>query len=145
MGKRRNDSPASLEATTDEDNVTETSNDESDADRSDCDCSQDKTDLDRRIASNCTSACCSDDISHPVHLTLGSKVAKRKQGKQSRSLCSSWFSEHPWLTYCTTKRKVFCFYCRRAYKTNVLTFSKKSDQAFISIGYDNWKKAKSSI
>ena len=40
------------------------------------------------------------------------------------------------------KKKVFCFYCRRAYKTNVLTFSKKSDQAFISIGYDHWKKAK---
>ena len=103
LGKRRNDSSASLEAITDEDNVTESSDDESDADRSDCDCSNE---LDRRITSNCTSACCSDNTSHPVHLTLGSKVAKRKQGKQSCSLCSSWFSEHSWLTYCTTKRKV---------------------------------------
>ena len=47
LGKRRNDSPASLEATTDEDNVTESSDDESDADRSDCDCSQDKMDLEK--------------------------------------------------------------------------------------------------
>ena len=79
LKKRRNDSPASLEANTDEDNVTESSNDECDADRSDCDCSPDKMNLDRRIASNCTSACCSDNISHPVHPTLGSKVAKCKR------------------------------------------------------------------
>ena len=146
LGKRSVNSAASLEATTDEDNATESSDDENDTDHSDCDHgdrSGDITkDLERRIASKCTSACCSDDISCPVHPTLGSKVAKRKQGKQSRSLCSSWFSEYPWLTYCTTKRKVFCFYCRKAYKTKVLTFSKKSDQAFIGIGYDNWKKAK---
>uniref|UniRef100_A0A1X7TLH3 Uncharacterized protein n=1 Tax=Amphimedon queenslandica TaxID=400682 RepID=A0A1X7TLH3_AMPQE len=55
LGKRNVNSPASLETTTDEDNVTESSNDESDTDHSDCDygdCSGDKTrDLERRIAS----------------------------------------------------------------------------------------------
>ena len=35
--------------------------------------------VDRRIASNCTSACCSDNISNPVHPTLDSKVAKCKR------------------------------------------------------------------
>ena len=40
------------------------------------------------------------------HGTL--RVAVHRQGKQSRLLCSSWFGEHKWLTFCSTREKVFC-------------------------------------
>lgn len=45
-------------------------------------------------SSRCALPCCSDEAIDPVHPKPDSKqLAKRKQGKQSRSLCSSWFDE----------------------------------------------------
>ena len=50
--------------------------------------------------------------------------------------------EFPWLTYCTTFGTVFCFHCREAKSKKLLTFSKCLDNAFITTGFNNWKKAK---
>ena len=53
--------------------------------------------------------------------------------------CRKWFTEHTWLTFCVSRKKVFCFYCRAAASKHLLTFS---SSAFISSGFNNWKKAK---
>ena len=100
------------------------------------------TDHSRRPTSKCTSTCCFDEGTGPVHPKGSKQIARRKRGKQSRSLCINWFDEHPWLTFCETNEKVFCFYCRKAHAMKIMSFSTKSDLAFISAGFDNWKKVK---
>ena len=50
--------------------------------------------------------------------------------------------EHKWLTFCVTRNLVFCFYCRLAATRGLLSFSKNASDAFVSKGFNNWKKAK---
>ena len=40
-----------------------------------------------------------------------------------------------------THNKVFCHYCRTATTSCLVSFSKKNKDAFVSVGFDNWKKA----
>ena len=40
----------------------------------------------------------------------------KKQGQQHRSFCSKWFKEYNWISFCTTRNKVFCYYCRKSAK-----------------------------
>lgn len=90
----------------------------------------------------CSSECCADELSEPYHPRIDFALTKRKQGKQSRSFCSSWFKNYKWLSFCTSRQKAFCFYCRSAMSKGLLAWSKKADGAFITKGFDNWKKAK---
>ena len=73
---------------------------------------------------------------------INQALTRKKQGKQTRSLLSSWFREHKWLTFCITRKKALCFYCHKAYSKGLITFSKKGDTTFIIKEFDNWKKAK---
>ena len=40
-----------------------------------------------------------------------------------------------------THNKVFCHYCHTTNASHLVSFSKKNKDAFISVGFDNWKKA----
>lgn len=95
-----------------------------DKDTADVDGDSDTGDFPRPTrSSKCALPCCSDEAIDPVHPKPSSKqLGKRKQGKQSHSLRSSWFNEYPWLTYCETDEKV---YCRKAYLMKMLTFTHK--------------------
>ena len=53
---------------------------------------------------------------------------KRVQGSQSRSFNKKWFQDHHWLSFCTNRNKVFCFYCRLAASN---TSAKQSSSTFI--------------
>ena len=76
---------------------------------------------------------------HPVDTS----DTKRTQGKQVHVFfCHKWFTEHSWLTFCVSRKKVFCFYCHAAVSKHLLMFSTKADSAFISNGFNNWKKVK---
>ena len=44
-----------------------------------------------------------------------------------------------------THNKVFCYYCRTATASRLVSFSKKNDNAFVSVGFDNWKKAQKDL
>ena len=70
-----------------------------------------------------------------------SSLSKKKQGILCCSFQPSWFSSFKWLNYCLTRNKIFCFYCYTATKQQLVTFSKKNSEAFVSVGFDNWKKA----
>ena len=87
------------------------------------------------------SECCSD-LSEPYQPNTDCLATKKKQGKQSRSFCSSWFKDHRWLSFCVSHSKVFCFYCRTATSRGWLTFSTKAENTFTARGFNNWKKAK---
>ena len=103
----------------------------------DAECSQPLTSTDQ-----CSSECCDEGLSSPYHPKINFLKTKRKQGKQTRVFQSKWFDEHTWLTFCVTRNKAYCFYCRAAESRGLINFSKKAKGAFVTVGFDNWKKAK---
>ena len=38
---------------------------------------------------------------------------------------------------CTTRQKLFCFYCSTAVRSNLLVFSRNADKAFVGSGFCN--------
>ena len=45
------------------------------------------------------------------------------------------------MSLCETRNVLLCFYCTTARRKQLLTFSKKTNDAFIRTGFSNWKKA----
>ena len=93
----------------------------------------------------CTAECCAR-ASDEEGLTLFQpkdsstiELTRRKQGRKTRFFSPTWYVTYPWITLCTTRARVFCVYCRYCVG-NGLCLGKKED-AFISNGFDNWKKA----
>ena len=86
----------------------------------------------------CTAQCCSSDEKgfHPIDKPTLHLIATEKRNFQSQ-----WYKQFPWLTICTTYKKVFCLHCRYATKHNLLSFSKMGEKAFTETGFQNWKKA----
>ena len=91
---------------------------------------------------HCSSECCDADLSQPYHPKINYLNSKRKQGKQNRVFQSAWYDEYRWLTFCVTRNKAFCYYCRAAVSKGLINFSKKGKGTFVHTGFDNWKKAK---
>ena len=81
--------------------------------------------------------CCNDQRAyHPNEGTILSLFARK-----GRRFLPTWYDKFPWITLCTAQKKVFCVYCRYAYKHKLFTFCKKGDEAFSMKGFDNYKKA----
>jgi len=62
-------------------------------------------------------------------------------GKQSRSFQSAWFRDYPWLHYDEKKDSAFCYICINQNEKGNLKSARNMDEAFISKGFSNWKKA----
>lgn len=60
-------------------------------------------------------------------------------GKQNRSFQSRWFTEFNWLDYNEVEDSVTCFICKKHLKN--LEMEKNKEEAFLSNGFRNWKKA----
>ena len=58
----------------------------------------------------------------------------------SRRFLPSWFDKFPWLEWDTHLNAAFCHTCKQAYSIDRIHCS-KSEEAFISKGFKNWKKA----
>ena len=67
------------------------------------------------------------------------KKTRKVQG-HGRQFCADWFKNRPWLVLCTTRLKAYCAHCRYCIGQGLLN-DKQGDLAFITIGFDNWKKA----
>ena len=63
---------------------------------------------------------------------------KTNFGKQQRSCQAKWFSEYKWLDYDESRDCVTCFICKKHSKNLTAEISK---DAFLSAGFNNWKKA----
>ena len=71
------------------------------------------------------------------------KFPSKKFGKQQRCFNSKWFDNDkwsPWLHWDNGSQKAFCYICKNISQMQQLT-SKNADDAFISAGFDNWKRA----
>ena len=76
----------------------------------------------------------------PFNQILTTVLLKRHKENKAASF-KRWFADYKWLSFCTTRNVVFCYYCHTMTSQGKLTLSKKCDEAFSSRGYDNWKKA----
>ena len=72
-------------------------------------------------------------------LSILSKTRKL-QGNKWRQFSPEWFESYTWLVLCTTTLKAYCHFCKYC-ATQGLLFNKTVDSAFVSVGFDNWKKA----
>jgi hypothetical protein len=88
---------------------------------------------------SCQAGCCTLNIAfHP-------KTEKELKGtinKDGRRCQLSWFTTFPWLDFCISRNKVFCFVCRAAsiggkHPPGI----KNQKDAFVNEGFDNWKRA----
>ena len=86
---------------------------------------------------DCLSSCCTG--LKPYQPT--SKAILSSMANNRRNFVEHWYKKYPWLTNCTTRKKVFCFYCRCVEGQGMMTFSSKAESTFTKIGYNNWKKA----
>ena len=70
----------------------------------------------------CKAACCASEIEcfQPIDKTILAPLARN-----DRNFLPTWYKAYPWLSVCTTRKKVFCCYCRYAESHGLLTFSKK--------------------
>ena len=95
------------------------------------------------VCGSCTSDCCAGGLT-PFQPTDPATLEKlrKKQGDRYCCFSSSWYSTFPWLTVCVTRGKAFCVVCRYCSEKNLLGLSKKGDDAFTLVGFDNWKKAR---
>ena len=70
------------------------------------------------------------------------KYLKRKFGSRPEtSFNLSWYKLYPWLEYNVKTDITLCEVCISQGKKGNLTLSTKKQNAFISIGFLNWKKA----
>ena len=91
---------------------------------------QDDTDTIDEIM-ECSSDCCEPDHEGPNQLKSHQILAatKRVQSHQARYI-QGWFSQHPWLTLCETRNKLFYYYCSIAERRKLMTFSSKVEDTF---------------
>ena len=90
----------------------------------------------------CEGECCRPDRIEPYQpKQVDLSISIKHQGQQKRSFQTTWFNKYKWLTYCRSKNVSFCFICRKVRQLGVLAFNKRAEDAFVTIGFQNWKNA----
>ena len=91
-------------------------------------------------SSSCTAECCHHPLTAPHQpcdkVTLESTRQNVGKKSETRTFNLAWYEEFTWLHLCSSRKKVFCY----LHHSGSLT--KKYETAFISDGFNNWKKAK---
>ena len=71
-----------------------------------------------------------------------SLIPPKKTKTQNIFFQGKWFSQYPWLHYVPNLQRVVCFSCAKASEMGLLNLASLQEPAFISVGFDNWKKAR---
>lgn len=93
----------------------------------------------------CRSPCCDVEaaVSGKPYQTKAPQIisaTKRIQGGKHRQFLVEWYKLYPWLVLCTSSSKSFCYLCKYCSDKGYL-LDKYADKAFVSSGFNNWKKA----
>jgi len=70
-----------------------------------------------------------------------SDIPKQALKNRTLSFQKSWYSDYPWLHYKPSVLGVVCFYCATAEHLELFGLSRNREDAFITAGFRNWKKA----
>ena len=73
-------------------------------------------------SSECTALCCENTTQ--TFQPKDKNISLLTLSYKKRNFQSKWYVSFPWLTVCTTTKKVFCLYCRYASHHNLITFSR---------------------
>ncbi|KAH7973662.1 hypothetical protein HPB49_003722 [Dermacentor silvarum] len=65
---------------------------------------------------------------------------QKQTANGTRKFCARWYDKFNWLQYSIEKDAAFCFYCR-AFPQQSSAWKGHSDPAFVSVGFNRWKKA----
>ena len=86
-----------------------------------------------------------DNIGDKANQPVLYNFPKRKFGQTKpvfRCVQSAWFRKWPWLHYDQAEDRMFCHTCCQAVKQGLaIRGADKKKDAFITIGYTNWKDA----
>lgn len=96
------------------------------------------------LQSGCDIACSSSFMTHysePNQPQSSESIYRQQRSDRSLSFQVKWFSTFPWLHYSPELKSVVCFICAKANSLGLLSLATKSEPAFISAGFCNWKKA----
>lgn len=77
----------------------------------------------------------------PFHPQTEYVFPKSRSGDKLRSCQAHWFIKFPWLHYDEKNDSVLCFYCHCQEKRGNLKDQRNKEEAYISKGFSNWKKA----
>ena len=79
----------------------------------------------------------------PFHPPKNFKFPEKRFGKETfnRSCQSQWFEDHQWLHYDVGRDSLFCYVCQNSDDQSQLQAERRKETAFISTGFNNWKKA----
>ena len=90
----------------------------------------------------CDAECCrmEEVLCRPYQVRDGNILmeTKKLQGKKWRQFIPNWYQLYTCLFLCIRARKAFC-YCRWCSKKGLIS-SSTVNRAFVSRGFDNWKK-----
>jgi len=66
---------------------------------------------------------------------------------KTKTLCfqTNWFKQYPWLHFSPTLKAVVCYYCAKANEIALLQLKMRTEPAFITAGFTNWKNALASF
>ena len=80
--------------------------------------------------------------SQPYQSTSQNIIVNTKKLESSRYRQSSteWYRAYPWVVLASTSSRPFCYMCKYCYNKGYL-LDKYVDKAFVSTGFNNWKKA----
>ena len=96
--------------------------------------------------SDCTSSeCCGEHQLQPCHPKISLSLTTKQQGRQCRSFNVSWYRDFQWLTFCPSRQKVFCFYCRKAAFKGLFSSVSRIDSTLVTKGFSNWKHAREKL
>jgi len=70
-----------------------------------------------------------------------SEIPPQELPTRTLTFQGQWFSAFPWLHYLTHLQSVVCCVCVKAHRLGLMSLASKSEPAFVSIGFKNWKKA----
>ena len=78
----------------------------------------------------------------PFHPPKNFKFPEKRFGKETfnRSCQSQWFEDHQWLHYDVGRDSLFCYVCQNSDDQSQLQAEWRKETAFISTGFNNWKK-----
>ena len=81
-------------------------------------------DSDLESIQSCDQECCVDsEISQPTNSALINKTEKSYgsgRGMCKRYFLVLWYKQFPWIHFCKSRMKSFCYYCKLSHGSNVV-------------------------
>ena len=65
----------------------------------------------------------------------------QKTGTSSRSIQTTWYEKHSWISVCISTYAIFCHVCCSAKQKGLVSIPSRPHIPFVEGGYTNWKKA----